>query len=141
MQKPCKNFKIILKNFQKFKDILIIINVKPDPHILQFLENSRECWATMGEQVMCRSVYSYILTICHHALNTFLAFLNLPNQQILVNTYVKNQFSPLLVNLCKNAREHRRIFGIHLSSAIHRELTYVWIQLKKKKYSKILQLI
>ncbi len=41
----------------------------------------------------------------------------------LVNTYVKNQFLPLLVNLCENIRECRRIFGTRPFSAILWELT------------------
>ncbi len=48
----------------------------------------------MGEQVMCGSVYSYILAIHHYVPNTFLALPNLPNRQILArilaNTYVVN---------------------------------------------------
>ncbi len=50
--------------------------IKAEPHIRQFLENRRERWARIGEQVMCRLVYSYILAIRHYAPNTFLA---LPN--------------------------------------------------------------
>ncbi len=63
-------------------------------------------------------MYSYILVICHYALNTFSALPKLPNRLILANTYIKNQFSPLLVNLCENVQECRWIFGIHLFSAI-----------------------
>ncbi len=80
----------------------IAVIVKPDPHIHQFSENTREHWARMGKQVICWSVYLYILAIRHYASNTFSAVPNSSNRQILANTYVKNQFLPLLVNLCEN---------------------------------------
>ncbi len=54
------------------------ISIKAEPHIRQFSENKRERWARIGKQVMCRVVYSYILTIRHYAPNTFSA---LPNFQ------------------------------------------------------------
>ncbi len=47
----------------------------------QFSENSREFWARMGEQILCGSVYLYILTIRYCAPNIFLALPNLPNQR------------------------------------------------------------
>ncbi len=47
----------------------------------------------------------------------------------IANTVCENQFSRILVNLCKNARECRQIFGILLFSAILREFTQAWIEL------------
>ncbi len=50
----------------------------------------------IGEQVICRSVYLYILTVRHYALNTFSALPNLANRRILVNTLVKISFCDYL---------------------------------------------
>ncbi len=62
-------------------------------------------------------MYSYILgSIRHYMPNTFLAFSNLRNGRILANTLYESQFSQLLVNLCEDAGECWRIFGIHLFS-------------------------
>ncbi len=80
----------------------------------------------MGEPVMCASVYR---TFPHYVPNAFLAFPNLPNRRILANTIHGSQFSQLLINLCENTREYRRIFGIRLFSGILQELTYVGIRL------------
>ncbi len=44
--------------------------LKAGPHIHLFLKKSQEHFARIGEQVMCGSVYSYILGICHYASNT-----------------------------------------------------------------------
>ncbi len=90
--------------------------IKAEPHIRLFLKNSRECWPRIGEQVMCGSVFSYILGIRHYVPNTFSAPPNLQKRQILVNTLYESQFSGLLVNLCENARECWQIFGIRLFS-------------------------
>ncbi len=87
-------------------DLVCSFCLKPDPHIPQFSENSRKHWARMGKQIICGSLYLYILAI-HYCL---------PNTQILANVFVKNQFSSLLSNLCENAPEYRRIFGIRLFS-------------------------
>ncbi len=76
------------------------------------------------------SVCVYVLAICHYASNTFPALPNLPNWWTLANTVCENQFLQLLINLCKNARECGRIFGICLFSAILQKLMYVRIQLK-----------
>ncbi len=70
----------------------------------------------IGEKVMRGSLYSYILSIRHYAPNTFLALPNLPNRRILANTLWESQFSQLLINLCENAPECWRIFGIRLFS-------------------------
>ncbi len=79
--------------------------LKPNLHIRLFLENSRERWTRICEQVICGSVYLYTLGIRHYALNTFLVLLNLPNRRILPNTVCESQFSRLFVDLCKNAGE------------------------------------
>ncbi len=70
-----------------------------------FSENSGELWARIGEQVMCRSVYSYILGIRHYALNRFSALPNFWKRRKLANTVRKSQFSQLLINLCENTQE------------------------------------
>ncbi len=44
------------------------------------------CWRRIGKQVMCGSMYSYILSIHHYAPNTFFALPNLWNRWILANT-------------------------------------------------------
>ncbi len=41
-------------------DAVVIIKAKP--HIRKFMENSRECWVKIGEQVMCISVYLSVFT-------------------------------------------------------------------------------
>ncbi len=74
----------------------------------------------MGEQVMCGSVYAYILTIHHYAPNIFSAFPNLPNRWILANNKCESQSSQFLVNLYENTRECRWIFNICLFSAFIR---------------------
>ncbi len=52
-----------------------------------------------------------------------------------IGEYVcENPFSWLLVNLCENIQEYRRIFGICLFSAILWELTYVQIRLTTKTF-------
>ncbi len=56
-------------------------------------ENSRECWTKKGEQVICRSMYSYIFGIRHYEPNTFSALPNLRNKRILANTLCESQFS------------------------------------------------
>ncbi len=86
-------------------------NLKVEPHIRLSSENRREHWARIGDQVMCWSMYSYILGIRHCTPNTFLALPNLRNRQILANILCESQFSRLLVNLCKNTREYWRILG------------------------------
>ncbi len=67
-------------------------NLNVESHICLFLENSEEHWPRIGEQVMCGSVYSYILGICHYVPNTFSALPNLWNRQILANTLYESQF-------------------------------------------------
>ncbi len=120
--------------FRKLCFLNLVKNyIKAEPHIRLFSENSRECWARIGKQEMCRLVYSYILGTRHYAPNTFLVLSNLRNSRILANTLCENQFSPLLVNLCEKARECRQIFSICLFSPILRELAYVQFCLWKKK--------
>ncbi len=86
-----------------------VFRLKTEPRIHLFSENSREHWARIGEQVMCRSVFSYILGLGHYAPNTFSAHPNLWKRwilvRILVSTVFESQFSWLLVNLCENAWE------------------------------------
>ncbi len=65
---------------------------------------------------MCGSVYSYILGIRRYMPNTFSALPNWRNRRILANTLCESQFPRLLVNLCENARECWRLFGIHIFS-------------------------
>ncbi len=43
------------------------IGIKAEPHIGLFSEDSLERWTRIGKQVMCRSMYSYILRICNYA--------------------------------------------------------------------------
>ncbi len=77
-----------------------------------------QCICTFSLFVIVRWIYSWHFQICQISEN--------------IGKYVclKNQFSALLVSLCENVREYyRRILGIHLFSAILRELTYVRIQL------------
>ncbi len=57
------------------------------------LREYQERWARMGKQVMCGSVYSYILSIRHYAPNTFSALPNLSYGRILANTISESQFS------------------------------------------------
>ncbi len=56
--------------------------LKPESHICQISENSWERWVRMGEQVMCGSMYSYILAIRHYGPDTFSALPNLSNWRI-----------------------------------------------------------
>ncbi len=72
--------------------------------------------------------YSYILSISHYAPNTFSELPNFQKRWILANSVCESQFLRLLTNLCDNARECWRIFGIRLFSPI-RELEYVWFRL------------
>ncbi len=81
---------------------------------------------------MCGSMYSYILVIRHYVSNTFSALLNLRNRWILANILCESQFSRLLINLCENARERWRIFGVRLFSLILRELVYVQFHLVER---------
>ncbi len=53
-------------------------------HTLILVEQPRTLG--MSEQVMCGIGYLYILGIRHYAPNAFLAFPNLPNRRILLNT-------------------------------------------------------
>ncbi len=87
------------------RDKTRMVDVKAELHIRKFLENSRERYARIGEQVMRGSVYSYILAIRLYAPNTLLALPNLLNRRILANTVYESQFSRSLICLCENARE------------------------------------
>ncbi len=111
---------IMLQKFKRMPTPYYVSNIKAEPHIRQFSKNRRERWVRIGEQVMCRLVYSYILTIRHYAPNTFSALPNFQKRRILArilaNTVCESQFSRLLVNLCENTRERRQIFGIRLFS-------------------------
>ncbi len=115
---------------KNFKNILEKIDVKAETHIRKFSENSREHWARIGKQLMCRSVYSYILGIRHYAPNRFLALPNFQKRRTLANPVCESQFSRLLVNLCWECQRMLQIFGICLFSAILRESTYVRFHLK-----------
>ncbi len=106
--------------YHSFSKIFIHIDIKIEQHICLFSENSRKHWVRIGEQVICRSMYSYILGIHHYAPNTFSALPNLRNRRILANTLCESQFSPSLVNLCKNIPECWQILGIRLFSPILR---------------------
>ncbi len=84
-----------------------------------FSENSQECWVRIGEQVMCGSVYSYILAIRHYAPN----ILGTPKFAKLthIGEYCsENQFLLLYV---KFMREHPRMKMNNRYSPI---LTYSW---------------
>ncbi len=80
-------------------------SLKAEPHIHLFSENS-ERWARIGEQVICGSVYSYILGIRHYAPNKFSVLPNFWKRQILAKPVCESRFSRLLVNLCENAWEY-----------------------------------
>ncbi len=80
-------------------------NLKAEPHIRKFSENSRESWARIGEWVMCGSVYSYILGIPYYVPNRFSALSNFWKRRILANAVCESQFLRLLVNLCEYTRE------------------------------------
>ncbi len=103
--------------------------IKVEPHIHSFLENSRERWARIGEQVLCESVYSYICGIRHYAPNRFSALPNFQKKRILANTVCESHFSRLLINLCESRM--LRIFGICLFSSNLGESTHVWFHLYK----------
>ncbi len=109
-------------------------SIKAEPHIHSFSENSRECWVRVGEQVMCGSVYSYILGIRHYAPNRFSALPNFWKRQILVRILVnivrESQFSRLLVNLCENDRECYEYSVFTYSRPILGESTYVLLRLQ-----------
>ncbi len=78
-------------------------------HTFIFREQQR--WARIDEQVMCGSVYLYILDIRRYVPNTFLALPNFWKRWILVrilaNTICESQFLQLLVNLCENVTDIR----------------------------------
>ncbi len=104
--------------------------LKAELHIRKFLENSRERWMRICEQVMYRSVYSYVLAIRHYAPNTFSALPNLPNQRMLVKTiiYVKvssYDYSSIYVRMPENVDKWY--------SPILRKLTYVRFHLNMKR--------
>ncbi len=125
----CEAFVLVpTTNERLFEDEFINIKhtyLKEEPHIRFFSENSQEHWARIGQQVMCGSVYSYILGIRHYAPNTFSALPNLRNRRILArifaNTLCESWFSWLLVNLCENAQECLRIsvFAYSLRIGVH----------------------
>ncbi len=79
---------------------------KPDPYIPQFSEKSQEHWARMDEQVMCGSVYSYILAIRHYAPNTFSALPNLPNRRIHILKISSRHYSSIYTRTPENINEY-----------------------------------
>ncbi len=64
--------------------------------------------ARIGEQVMCGSVYSYILAICHYAPNTFSALSNFKREPHICPLSENRQIS----KIC----QHSRVFSHKLTS-------------------------
>ncbi len=85
------------------------LDLKAETQMRLFSENCWECWVRIDKQVMCGSVYSYILGIRHYAPNRFSVLPHFWKRRILgrilANTVCESQFSRLLVNLCENTRE------------------------------------
>ncbi len=106
-----------------------ITNVKAEPHIPQFSENRRT--SNERSSVFVHSRYS---SLCAEY---FSAHLNFWKKWILANTVCENQFSRLLVNLCKNARECWRIISICLFSPTLRELVFVRFHLNMNRQTSI----
>ncbi len=117
------------------KKIIYELHLRTKLHVRLFSKNSRERWVRVGEQVMCGSMFLYILGIRHYAPNTFSALPNSRNRQILArilaNTPCKSQFLQLFVNLWFMRERPRMLTNIR-NLPILWEMIYVWFRHKTK---------